>query len=214
MDIVFPIGTDITTIGAVHPPTNLRTETASGIFLLPESVSHDGQILRIRAHGDSRNNDSDCTLYLYVLVYRPNEDQTAYDLVYGPARLTHSIAEPGSLPVQHNRSLGWAVEKGDRVGVFIPGNCVNRSDGVLMCPSQVTSNESCHSVYYYHTDGASVNNLDDIPFDNFERVLVWMNIAVNISAANGDGGKQNGCHLVIAIHHFPSPPLPSPPPWA
>ena len=48
-------------------------------------------------------------------------------------------------------SLDWDVQEGDFIGVYIPRDCVNRTDTELpQCPSQVNIiTNSCCSAFYH-----------------------------------------------------------------
>ena len=178
-----------------HSLSNHHINT-SGIYLLNESVPFDGRILRIRAYGyfsdenilwDTYRNTSSTDIYsfLFVVVYRINEKGSAYDLIHGPARISHDTISPGSLPTSSNmdQTLDWSIEYGDKIGVFLPDDCVNGSDGNLMCPSHVNlvvGNESCLSAEY-RSGGGSLADLDDVRIDSFEEVQLMLNLEVTIA---------------------------------
>ena len=166
----------------------------SGIYLLQDPVPKDGVILNARAFGypnldlildfnDSLVSDqSHFKSYLSFLVYRLNTEMTGYNLAHGPARITHNIAEEGTLPINRDERLDWPVAVGDRLGVLIPSECLEGSNGVKMCPSQVNldAGGKCLSALFYNASD-SVTDIDDIPRDSFREVNLRLSVEVIIT---------------------------------
>lgn len=127
-------------------------------------------------------DSSVASAYLYALVYRLNPDTNVYSLVHGPALITHEFS-PGVLPVERSDVLGWAVENGDRVGVLVPRQCMDGTDGQSMCPSYVNlvvEDGACSSALY--SPGVEgVESLGDLQAGQFEEVLVKLNVEVVIA---------------------------------
>ena len=136
----------------------------SGLYLLPSSVTAEGSVetMCIFGHFNARfvshivNEDGDVDLqtgtrpFVYVLHYRPlNEDPTTYRMVNKPALVYHG---PAKGCVSESDGLDWQVQRGDKIGVFIPDNCSSWDQlrastafdvfstqfGIdLLCPSQI-----------------------------------------------------------------------------
>ncbi len=164
---------------------------ASGIYLLQDPVPKDGVILNARAFGYPNLADFNESLvsdpnhfksYLSFLVYRLNTEMTGYHLTHGPARITHNITEEGTLPINKDERLDWPVAVGDRLGVFIPSECLEGSSGVKMCPSQVNldAGGKCFSALFYNASN-SVTDIDDIPRDRFREVNLRLSVEVIIA---------------------------------
>ena len=138
----------------------------SGLYLLPSSVTAEGFVERIcvLGHFNARfvshildeNGDIDpqssTRPFVYVLHYRPlNEDPTTYRMVSKPALVYHGTAKGC---ISDHEGLDWQVQRGDKIGVFIPDNCSSWDQlraptavdvfstrfGIdLLCPSQINS---------------------------------------------------------------------------
>lgn len=171
-----------------------------GVYLLTEPVPYNGRITILKAYGFadfqlnittdlapflpelyevplSNNNDniSIGPSFLFTLIYRPVQDGSVYRLVRNLTQLNHGFS-PGFLPVDPSQTLNWEVQKGDLIGVYIPRHCVNRSDGILVCPSQVNlvadSTSSCSSAMYHSAWGG----VDNLVSSEFKEVSLQLNI--------------------------------------
>ena len=105
--------------------------------------------------------------FLFILIYRPIMDGTVYELVHGPTQMSHGLA-PERIFLQFD------VQEGDFIGVYIPRECVNRTDTEHpQCPSQVNlRTNSCRSAFYY----SGLDGVDSIPVMEFEEVSVNLNM--------------------------------------
>lgn len=147
-------------------------------------------------------DSSVASAYLYALVYRLNPDTNVYSLVHGPALVTHEFS-PGVLPVERSDVLGWAVENGDRVGVLVPRQCMDGTDGQSMCPSYVNlvvEDGACSSALYSPgVEGVEslvegVKSLGDLQAGQFEEVLVKLNVEVVIAPIEAGEALTNSMH--------------------
>ena len=180
----------------------------SGLYLLPSNVTTEGIVQRACVFGyiNARflshilNEDGDVDLqtstrtFVYVLHYRPlNEDPTTYRMVNKPALVYHGT-EKGCIS-----ELDWRVQRGDKIGVFIPDNCsswdqLRASTAVdvfstgfgieLLCPSQINlvvdENHSDRCKYAYYSN-VSLMNLVEIQSQQFIREETVLNIEVIIA---------------------------------
>ena len=167
-----------------------------GIYLLSEPVPYNAKILSFRGFGPlggGTNISMDLDPFIpapqetdvaaglagpffYVLVYR-NESRF-YSLVQNLTQFSHGIA-PGRLPPDRRETLGWQVQKGDLIGVYIPYMCVNRSsDGLPMCPSQINFiANNCRSALYH----PAMDGVDDLLRSEFREVSTSLNMEAILS---------------------------------
>ena len=113
--------------------------------------------------------------FLFLLVYRASMDGTMYELVHGPKQASHGLSLGRVI-------LGWDVQEGDFIGVYIPRMCVNRTADNLLpqCPSQVNIKmNSCLSAFFH----PGLNGVDEIPINEFQEVSVQLNVRAVLSSA-------------------------------
>jgi len=188
-----------------------------GLYLLERNVTMRGRVNNICAFGYSNTDfnrflfvpnttefdiTTDVRLYVLVVLLRQlPEDLDQYSPVYPPAVLYHDLNEDC---LGLSDGLEWFTEPGDRVGVFIPDDCVQLQslEGVfiseelrssrfnMLCPSQL------NLVLDFPRYGTFVNNSpllginqfleDGVTFvtDDFQNVSVWLNMNVTITAAS------------------------------
>ena len=151
--------------------------------------------------------------FVYVLLYRPLiEDPTTYRMVSKPALVYHYTAKGC---VSENIGLDWRVQRGDKIGVFIPDNCSSWDQlraqtavdvfstrfGIdLLCPSQINlvvdevlrrDSSLCKYAYYLNV---SLSDISAIRSEQFIREETVLNIEVTI-----DEGK---CLLSVINNHI------------
>ena len=161
---------------------------SGGVYMLPEPVPHDGRVLHVRAYGYFSGENllrvlgpdpESAAPSLLVLVFRLDEESKSYQILYNHL-LTH-----GEFPGEVN--LDWQVQRGDRIGAFIPYSCNSKNitgDTILLCPSQINirvERSSCLSALYHPADLNALNYNDSIPADQFQEVQVQLNIEALIS---------------------------------
>ena len=164
-----------------------------GIYLLPEPVPFNGKIIMLRAYGfvdwtlDTTDLDAfipqpevnNSGAFLYVLVYRPSENGSIYNLVHDLTQLNHRYT-PGRLPQNAGGALSWGVKQGDLIGVYIPQQCVNKT-GSYLCPSQVNlKTNDCLSAFYH----PALEGVDNLHRQEFKEVQLQLNLAAFISPAD------------------------------
>ncbi len=177
---------------------------SGGIYLLPEPVRFNTKILAVRAFGfldDTLDVTTDLgpflpkflepreiQSFLFVLVYRPIRNGSVYSLVQNLTQLNHGFT-PGRLPVNQSKTLDWDVQEGDRIGVYIPRQCFNRSDGFVVCPSQINleTSECCSALYHPGLEG-----VDNLSKDEFKEVQVWLNLEAILSAPVSEEESNEG----------------------
>ena len=162
----------------------------SGIYLLPQPMFSEGNIVDIRVFGYLREEDLillvdanraaaqngqtisfTCEIrpFLYILVYRPDAVSGALTLIHGPALISHNLS-PGCLMPD------WPVMKGDFIGVLIPEMCMESMESeITLCPSQInlrTPGSRCLSALYYNPSSDEVEQIMELGLDQFEEVQV------------------------------------------
>ena len=159
--------------------SNLTYVDTGGLYLIPDKVPVQGRITDICIHGYIRIEDvslyqdtngnydinSDVRSFVYAVLYRPqNDEEQTLSLVYNPVVVYHGISVNC---VFLSDVLEWNVEKGDRVGVYIPSNCITPDELLsgdtidtfneeelrqfsLLCPSQINLDrpEECSYAHY------------------------------------------------------------------
>ena len=172
-------------------PEDLFVQTG-GVYLLADPVQFDGVILQIKAFGLVTAEQLDIyysgvtevTPYAYALTYTQDPNTNAYSVSNGPQYFYHSFT-PAILPKNQSEVLNWPVKKGDRIGVFIPHECINHTDNgkpVLYCPTHVnllTHEGECTSSCYSNNSGpGDEGNFDvgDLNNVHFEEVMVRLNM--------------------------------------
>lgn len=161
----------------------------SGLYLLSERLSDDGEIINVRAFGHlsdanlRRAFDIFVLPQLFIVVFRHDEQSGSYRLIHEPKELTHTVS-PGILPAD-GESLNWPVRRGDRIGAVIPNSCLNVTEEFIKCPSQINllaRADDCLSALYhpFNTD-TGFEGLGNIPDDQFDEVQVKLNMEVLIS---------------------------------
>ena len=177
-----------------------------GIYLHSTPIPYDTTILAIKEFGYAQDDVLEDVLlpdseeigegsgsgamlaiglaFLYVVVYRLDQDSGQYNLVHGPELLLHDL-EPGFLPMTVGESLGWAVREGDLVGVSIPSECAfNTFNGTVFrsCPSQpnlIIPAHECLSALYAPSVGTAHEDIHQtISMDALEEVQVRLNMEV------------------------------------
>lgn len=150
-----------------------------GLYLIPEQVQEQGKISEICIYGYTRtefeylyqdangdfDSSSDVRNFNYAVLYRPqNDEEQTLSLVYKPVVVYHGI-ETGC--VSESDGLEWSVERGDRVGVYIPSDCITPdellsgatidtfNEGELrqysqLCPSQINLDRPEECFYAHH----------------------------------------------------------------
>ncbi len=142
-------------------------------------------------------------LFSYVVLIRAvPENKNFYELVYPPAILAHGFS---SNCIGLSDGLQWEAQVGDRIGVFIPTDCVMvdsiheevfvsqevRNQFIQLCPSQVNlvANESeSYGAYVGNSSSLSVDDLIDnliLSSDQFENITVHININITAIAERG-----------------------------
>ena len=150
-----------------------------GLYLIPDQVQEQGRITGICIYGYMRtefeyllldNNgkfDANTKVrpFAYAVLYRPQGDKKqTLSLVYNPVVVIH-LTVSGCVSVSDG--LEWNVERGDRVGVYIPSDCITLDELLsgdtidtfneeelrqfsLLCPSQVNLDrpEECSNAHY------------------------------------------------------------------
>ena len=100
-----------------------------GLYLLPSVVQSEGRVVEMCLLGHIRPeflllyfNPAINALDLLALHYRPTDpdNPTVYELVSSPAVVYH-FDTPGC--ILESDGLDWQVQRGDRIGIFIPDNC-------------------------------------------------------------------------------------------
>ena len=184
-----------------------------GLYLLPSSVTAEGSVERICVLGhfnarflslilDEKGGiDPQTTTrpFVYVLHYRPlSEDLTTYEMVNKTALVYHDTAKGC---IYDLNGLNWQVQRGDKLGVFIPDNCsswdqLRASTAVdvfstqfgidLLCPSQINlvvdevlrrDSSLCKYAYYLNV---SLSDISVIRSEQFIREETVLNIEVTI----------------------------------
>ena len=185
----------------------------SGLYLLPSSVTAEGFVetmcifgqfnARFVSHildeGGNIDPQTSTRPFAYVLHYRPlSEDPTTYRMVNKPALVYHRTAKGC---VFENNGLDWRVQRGDKIGVFIPDNCSSWDQlraqtavdvfstqfGIdLLCPSQINlavdevlrhDSSLCKYAYYLNV---SLSDISEIQSEQFIREETVLSIEVTI----------------------------------
>ena len=158
---------------------NLTYVDIGGLYLIPDQMQEQGRITDICIYGYTRseyirlyqlpngdfNMNSDVRNFAYAMLYRPqNDEEQTLSLVYKPVVVYHGLSVTC---VSASDGLEWNVEKGDRVGVYIPSDCITPDELLSgdtidtfneeelrqfsqLCPSQVNLNrpEECSYAHY------------------------------------------------------------------
>ncbi len=171
-----------------------------GIYLFSEPVPYNSKIARIRAFGYVRDeilkwifqtepsNNVNVVPILYPLVLRQDLESESYQLIHGSISMSdllfHGLS-PGSLPVEEDQVLDWAVKKGDRIGALIPPDCFPNPNvpSQLLCPSYINlraTPQECLSALYYEVD--DMEDLEDVnfPVNQFNEVHVRLNLEATL----------------------------------
>ena len=181
------------------------------MYLLPCNVTTGGFIERTCVFGyfnpkfehqiianDENNFDpqTDNRPFVYVLLYRPLiEDPTTYRMVSKPALVYHGTAKGC---ISASDGLDWRVQRGDKIGVFIPDNCSSSDqlqaptaldvfstgfEGELLCPSQINLavDNSTHRCKYAYYSNVSLTDVSEIQSQQFNREEIVLNIEVIIA---------------------------------
>ncbi len=142
-------------------------------------------------------------LFVYVLLY--SIEDSNYVLKYRPAVIYHGYDKACLMRGQ----LDWTVEKGDRIGAFIPESCTNISmlpEDILinqnetfnmLCPSQinlVNGANQCYSSLFVNETFDQVNN---ISLDDHSIVPVRLSMTVTYERGNMHG--KEGLFIKILI---------------
>ena len=154
-------------------------------------------ILPFEPSGDA--NDFLQPLFVYVTLYRPQGD--VYRMTSQPVVVYHRSAR-GCISSTHGYELNWLLQKGDKIGVFIPQSCtsvtnltqsevlnsieVSRMLGeeTLVCPSQVnlavhnnssSSGAQCTSAFYLN---GSLMEVTEVRLEQFtlEQTILSVNV--------------------------------------
>ena len=183
-----------------------------GIYLLPEPVPFNGKIISLKVYGFvdetinvtasldpfiptptqsgvlTTNKSSVAAPFLYVLVYRPSKDGGVLSLAHNLTQLSHGFT-PGRLPSDPGQTLDWEVQSGDYIGAYIPRECVNGSDGILMCPSQINlQTDDCLSAFYH----PALERVDNLSRVELEEVSLQLNLEAILSARHATSTIMSG----------------------
>ena len=198
-----------------------------GLYLLPENIQSRGIVSSVCGYGYTKvefesllwkpNTTEIDPLslvrpFVYVVLLRAVPgDASAYQVVYPPAVLHHDI-NPDCLSVADG--LNWMTESGDRIGAFIPNDCVDVENlqGVFvteevrrqfrtLCPSQVNLIPSLeypsNGTYVANTSSVGIEEVIDglmFSMNQFEEVSVHINMNVTTMP-----GKSNMCQFKIKV---------------
>ena len=191
------IGSIDTTLFLKHSRNKAHFLETGGLYLLPDQVPLDGKINRVCAFGYTReefrpllNHDLiTARPIVYVLLYRPSD--SGYTLVNEPAILYHGTSK--SCLTQMDE-LNWNVQKGDRMGAFIPEDLINVTDIPRqtisniwkdinsikeLYPSQILLNDTgdCFVALYVNTT-LGLEALDHILFKDITERFLRLNLEV------------------------------------
>ena len=180
-----------------------------GLYLIPDQVQEQGRITDICIYGIMRtefiyllldNNEkfdanTKVRPFAYAVLYRPQGDEKqTLSLVYKPVVIIHLTA-PGCVSARDG--LEWNVEKGDRVGVYIPSdNCITPDELLSgntiidlfnekelrqfsqLCPSQVNLDrpEECSYAHYLN----ATLGIDEINSIDINQVINESSTRLNI----------------------------------
>ena len=158
--------------------SNLTYVDTGGLYLIPDQIQGQGKIKEICIYGYTRREylhlirdadgdftDANIRNFVYAVLYRPqNDEEQTLSLVYKPVVIYHGISVTC---VSASDGLEWNVERGDRVGVYIPSDCITPDELLLgdtidtfneeelrqfpqLCPSQVNLDrpEECSYAHY------------------------------------------------------------------
>ncbi len=204
---------------------------SGGLYLLPEYLPIRGEVSSVCAVGytnvefesflfkpNSREIDPQTTVrpFVYVVLLRPRTEDNGnlYSLVYPPAILAHGIIS-GCIGVPDG--LQWEAREGDRIGAFIPSECVmvdSIPDDVFvlqeihnqftqLCPSQinlVADRIESYGIYVTNSSSLSVEDLTDelsMSMDQFDNISVHINMNVTIVPLEGKGILRMEIHLLL-----------------
>ena len=164
-----------------------------GLYLFSEPVPESGKIVRIQTFGYLNDDDlsrgfDTIATYIFVVVFRPDVESEAYQLINNPEILAHGFG-PGELP-EEGEVLDWPVERGDMIGAIIPNCCINMT--YELCPAGITLRTAptdCLSALYYPFNTGTefdFEGVQTIRQDRFEEVQLSLNMEVKI-LPNGEG---------------------------
>ena len=188
-----------------------------GLYLLPYEVATVGIVDEVCIFGyinsqfeyqllnENRMLDPNTRVrpFLYVMLYRPLDEntadnQTVYRIVGKPAVVYHSTMT-GCL--SQSDGLEWQVQRGDRIGAFIPDNCISATEVLnsdtffssgldsgeveLLCPTQinlVVEDDECYYAYFH--PNISEMEFTEIRSEQFKREQTKLNLKVEFTQQN------------------------------
>ena len=180
-----------------------------GLYLIPDQVQEQGRITDICIYGymrtefeylllDSKGGfDTNTKIrpFVYAVLYRPHDDKQTLSLVYKPAVVFH-LTVPGC--VSASDGLEWNVKRGDRVGVYIPSDCITPDELLSrdtidtfneeelrqfsqLCPTQVNLDrpEECSYAHYLN----ATLGIDEINSIEINQVINASSTRLNLEIA-------------------------------
>ncbi len=170
--------------------TSSLSINTSGSYFLPSPV--DGRLTNIKVFGNVGDDVLRSVLgsgidfalptvrpHVYALVYRPDDNGMAYNLLYGPTLVTHEIAP-------NSTHLDVRVRRDDLIGVLIPKECTNRTNDIPLCPSQpnLAVKGKCLSAFFHPmNNNEMLRNV--IPTDEFTEELVDLSVKITVIPTSG-----------------------------
>ena len=183
---------------------------SGGLYLFKEEVKVEANISEICIGGLIRKEDEKYVrrdpaksihLFVYVMLYSMEDNN--YVLKYRPALIYHGY----DIACLTRGQFNWTVEKGDRIGAFIPESCTNISmlpEDILinqnetfsmLCPSQinlVNGANQCYSSLFVNETFDQVNNisLDD-------HSIVPVRLSMTVTYERGNLGKKDCKYFIV-----------------
>ena len=213
----------------INMESTLTYVDVGGLYFLPDQVQEQGKITDICIFGYTRveymrllldtngnvNTNSNIRNFVYAVLYRPqNDEEQTLSLVYKPVVVYHGISFKC---VSSSDGLEWNVERGDRVGVYIPSNCSTPDELLsgdtidnfnkeelrqfsLLCPSQVNLDrpEECSNVHHLNVT-LSINEINSIEINQvINTSSTQLNFEVTVYPTKGTGSW----HRLLAMQHW------------